>query len=73
MVLKVTTPSNKRSGPRQVADIALAGLVILVVAMMIVPLPTWGLDILIAANLSASVAIEGPGFTGAFLLGMMPV
>ena len=57
MVLKVTTPSNKRSGPRQVADIALAGLVILVVAMMIVPLPTWGLDILIAANLSASVAI----------------
>ncbi len=39
------------------ADIALAVLVILVVALMIVPLPTWTLDILLATNLSASVAI----------------
>jgi type III secretion protein V len=39
------------------ADVALAALVLLVVAMMIVPLPTWVLDILIATNLSASVAI----------------
>jgi type III secretion protein V len=39
------------------ADIGLAALVILVVAMMIVPLPTWVLDILIATNLSGSVAI----------------
>src|SRR5271163_4482595 len=39
------------------ADIALAALVILVVGLMIVPLPTWVLDILIATNLSAAVAI----------------
>ncbi len=39
------------------ADIALACLVIGIVAMMIVPLPTWLLDVLIATNLSASVAI----------------
>ncbi len=39
------------------ADIALSALVLSVVAMMIVPLPTWMLDILIATNLSSSVAI----------------
>ncbi|CAN5541995.1 SctV family type III secretion system export apparatus subunit BcrD [soil metagenome] len=39
------------------ADIALAVLVMSVVAMMIVPLPTWLLDILLATNLSLSVAI----------------
>ena len=39
------------------ADIALAVLVIAVVAMMILPLPTWLLDVLIATNLSLSVAI----------------
>jgi type III secretion protein V len=39
------------------ADIALAALVILVVGLMIVPLPTWTLDLLIATNLSACVAI----------------
>ena len=39
------------------AELALAGLVVGVVAMMIVPLPTWLLDILLAANLSLSVAI----------------
>ncbi len=39
------------------ADIALALLVISVVAMMIIPLPTWLLDVLIATNLSMSVAI----------------
>ncbi len=46
--------------PRRIsvgADAALALLVILVVAMMIVPLPTWLLDLLIATNLSASLAI----------------
>ncbi len=40
-----------------IADIALAVLVVSVVAMMIVPLPTWLLDILISTNLSLSVAI----------------
>ncbi len=40
-----------------VADIGLAVLVVSVVAMMIVPLPTWLLDILLATNLSLSVAI----------------
>ncbi len=39
------------------ADIALAVLVVSVVAMMIVPLPTWLLDILLATNLSMAVAI----------------
>ena len=40
-----------------IADIGLAALVLVVVAMMIVPLPTWVLDVLIATNLSASVTI----------------
>jgi type III secretion protein V len=39
------------------ADIALALLVVLVVGLMIVPLPTPVLDILIATNLAAAVAI----------------
>ena len=39
------------------AELVLAALVVGVVAMMIVPLPTWLLDILLATNLSLSVAI----------------
>jgi type III secretion protein V len=39
------------------AELALAALVVGVVAMMIVPLPTWLLDVLLASNLSLSVAI----------------
>jgi type III secretion protein V len=39
------------------ADAALALLVIAVVGLMIVPLPTWLLDILLAANISLSVGI----------------
>ncbi len=39
------------------ADAALAVLVVAVVALMIVPLPTWLLDLLLASNLSAAVAI----------------
>jgi type III secretion protein V len=39
------------------ADIGLAILVVSVVAMMIVPLPTWLLDILLATNLSMAVAV----------------
>ena len=39
------------------AELALAALVVGVVAMMIVPLPTWLLDVLLATNLSMSVAI----------------
>ena len=39
------------------ADAALAALVIAVVGLMIVPLPTWLLDLLIASNLASSVAI----------------
>jgi len=39
------------------ADAVLALLVVSIVAMMIVPLPTWLLDILIATNLSAAVSI----------------
>src|SRR5215510_264286 len=40
-----------------VADAALAGLVIAVVGLMVVPLPTWLLDLLLASNLAASVVI----------------
>src|SRR5450432_1703652 len=40
-----------------VADAVLAGLVIAVVGLMVVPLPTWLLDLLIASNLACSVVI----------------
>ncbi len=39
------------------ADIVLAVLVVSVVAMLIVPLPTWLLDVLLATNLSMAVAV----------------
>ena len=41
----------------QIADVALAVLVVAVVAMMIIPLPTPLLDVLLAANLSIAVAV----------------
>jgi type III secretion protein V len=40
-----------------VADAVLAALVIGVVGLMIIPLPTWLLDLLIAANLAISVTV----------------
>lgn len=40
-----------------VADAVLAALVIGVVGLMIIPLPTWLLDLLIAANLALSVSV----------------
>jgi type III secretion protein V len=49
--------SSLRRGGFAWADIALAALVVLVVGLMIVPLPTWVLDLLISANLSVAVAI----------------
>jgi type III secretion protein V len=49
-----TTRAGKGFGA---ADGVLALLVVSIVAMMIVPLPTWLLDVLIATNLSAAVAI----------------
>jgi type III secretion protein V len=39
------------------ADVALAAVVVGVVGLMVVPLPTWLLDLLLAANLAASVTI----------------
>lgn len=42
-----------RHGP----EVALAAAVVLVVGMMIVPLPTWLLDVLLATNLSLSVLL----------------
>ncbi|MGH7270459.1 MAG: FHIPEP family type III secretion protein, partial [Polyangiaceae bacterium] len=47
----------QRSGHIFSADVALAAFVMLVVGLMIVPLPTWVLDVLIAGNLSAAIAI----------------
>lgn len=40
-----------------VADAVLAAIVMGVVALMVVPLPTWLLDLLLASNLTTSVAI----------------
>jgi type III secretion protein V len=42
---------------RRYGDIALAGLVVAIVAMMIVPLPTFLLDLLITANITLAVVI----------------
>src|SRR3954469_25148369 len=56
-----TTPSRTiRSLPLSRlggADAGLAVVVVVVVALMVVPLPTWLLDILLAGNLSAAVTI----------------
>ena len=51
---RVGSSSRARLGT---ADAFLALLVVSVVAMMIVPLPTWLLDVLLATNLSGAVAI----------------
>ncbi len=40
---------------RRLADASLAALVVVMVGMMIIPLPTWLLDILIATNISIAV------------------
>ncbi|GMV17361.1 MAG: FHIPEP family type III secretion protein [Polyangiaceae bacterium] len=57
----MATPTALRLGAQKkrfsTADVALAALVMAVVGLMIVPLPTWVLDLLIASNLAASVAI----------------
>jgi len=45
------------SSPRRYADAALALFVVLVVGMMIVPLPTFLLDILLAANMAMGVLL----------------
>src|SRR5271167_4731827 len=50
-------PRGARGSGFMGADIALAAMVVLVVGLMIVPLPTWVLDVLISANLSAAVTI----------------
>ncbi|NOY93075.1 MAG: FHIPEP family type III secretion protein [Deltaproteobacteria bacterium] len=47
--------SKGQGRARRFADAALAALVLLIVAMMIVPLPTGLLDILIASNISLAV------------------
>src|SRR5215510_5848253 len=41
----------------RLADAVLAGLVMLIIAMMVVPLPTWLLDQLIALNLALSLLL----------------
>ena len=58
LVGAASTVGGRASRPRfGGADVALAAFVVMVVGLMIVPLPTPLLDVLIAANLSASVAI----------------
>lgn len=55
-----TAPALGLRAPRArfgVADAALAFFVIAVVGLMVVPLPTWLLDLLIASNLASSVAV----------------
>ncbi len=51
------TALPKRISNLGTADAALALMVIAVVGLMIIPLPTWLLDLLLAANLSLSVGI----------------
>ena len=51
--LRASLPLSGLAG----ADAALAVGVVLIVALMVVPLPTWLLDILLAGNLSAAIAI----------------
>jgi len=54
------TPALNLARPKArfgASDAVLAGLVIAVVALMVVPLPTWLLDLLIATNLASSVVI----------------
>jgi len=51
--IRSSLPLSKLGG----ADAALAILVVGVVALMVVPLPTWLLDILLASNLSGAIAI----------------
>jgi len=53
----VAGPFQRKLSTLGGADAALALLVVLVVGLMIVPLPTWGLDILLATNISVSVAV----------------
>ncbi|HET8937507.1 MAG TPA: flagellar biosynthesis protein FlhA [Polyangiales bacterium] len=49
------TPMSPTRG--RLADAVLAGLVMLIIAMMVVPLPTWLLDQLIALNLALSLLL----------------
>jgi type III secretion protein V len=49
--------ATDKLGSAGVAEIALACVIIAVVALLVVPLPTHLLDLLLAANLSAAVAI----------------
>ncbi|HET7544006.1 MAG TPA: flagellar biosynthesis protein FlhA [Polyangiaceae bacterium] len=54
------SPALNLTRPRArfgLADAVLAALVIAVVGLMVVPLPTWLLDLLIASNLAASVVV----------------
>jgi type III secretion protein V len=53
----LTHGAGRFSAAASAADVALAGLVLLSLGLMIVPPPTWMLDLLISANLSAAVAI----------------
>jgi type III secretion protein V len=54
-ILKRVVP--KRFSNLGTADVLLAMLVIVIVGLMIVPLPTWLLDILLATNISVSVGV----------------
>src|SRR5262249_10925915 len=56
-VARPSSHSQRPSAAFAGADIALVALVVLVVGLMIVPLPTWVLDLLISTNLAAAVAI----------------
>src|SRR5437879_6176632 len=46
-----------KQGARALATTVVGGLVVAVVVMMVVPLPTWLLDLLLTANLAASVVL----------------
>lgn len=57
MASPAALPRSRRRLPRGGADAAVAALIIAIVALMIVPLPTFLLDLLLAGNLAGSVVI----------------
>jgi flagellar biosynthesis protein FlhA len=60
MTVNATTSSRSTINLRQLlgnSDVVLAVAVVAIVAMMVIPLPTWLLDILIAANIGLAVSI----------------
>ena len=55
--IAVLTTGDLRQAIGRYSDIALAGLVMMIISMLIIPLPTFVLDLLIVVNISISVLL----------------